>query len=661
METTTKASRRQPPASSCPSPPVPAPDTSGGAGGGVQLLEVRGATATLAAAGTGGSRALWDRNVWVVVAWLSITTVFLLSGACRPPLAFVSAIYRAASPASHPHQHGLADASHPPLQNADTLRSPPGSADNSTAPKLPSGPSMPHFGGKFSDWVPHNPAAAAPSAATNFHRAPSAAGAGSSSDPSVHDDKLLDGLLAAGFDEGPCLSRYQSYAYAKESPFKPSPYLLQRLREYEALHRRCGPPTSAYKRSLGLLKAGSRGASAGVPCKYVVWDPENGLGNRILSIASAFLYALLSQRVLLVIDWSAGLDSLLCEPFPGSTWLLPQDFPLRRLPFSQKYSESYGDLLKWGRIGNYSGGMAGQAFVYVHLSHDYDDYDKRFYCEADQLLLEKIPWMALRSDQYFVPALFLNRAFEGELVRLFPEKEAVFHHLGRYLFHPSNEVWDLITRYYRDHLAGANERLGVQIRVFDGKLRPFHLILRQIINCTLSEKLLPEVDLRRRATPTTGGGPSKAVLLASLHSVFYHKMKGMYSEHPATGGEAVSFHQPSHEEEQRTGSAAHDGKALAEMYLLSMADALVTSSRSTFGYVAQGLAGATPWVLLGPVHESVPEPSCVRDLSPEPCFHFPPNYDCETGARVATTKLLPFTRRCRDFRRGIKLVACFGT
>ncbi|MQM15763.1 hypothetical protein Taro_048713 [Colocasia esculenta] len=581
------------------------------------------------------SRSFW--SLWLVVACLSFPTLVFVSGVYRPPLAFISGVSSSVgSPTSFRHPRPTAHGTPVPVSGRP----------NGTVAELYSvlapAPS-PTSAKKLPDAV----------AAAFSPKDPTAAGPSPSFD--AHDDRTLGGLLFPGFDEASCLSRYQSHAYRKASPYKPSPYLLRRLRAYEANHRRCGPHTRSYRRALRLLKPGRDGeGSPGGPCKYVVWNPENGLGNRMLSMASAFLYSLLSRRVLLV-EGSTDLGGLFCDPFPGSSWLLPIDFPLRRLPFNQKYSKSYGNLLKTSRIGNSAGGTLHRPFVYAHLSNDYDEYDKRFYCEGDQLLLEKIPWLVLRSDQYFVPALFLNPEFEAELVRMFPEKVAVFHHLGRYLFHPSNEVWNLITKYYEEHLATERERVGIQIRVFAVKLRPFDLILHQILNCTLSEKLLPKLDLRRQVALATGG-TSKAVLLASLHSFFYDKMKGMYSEHPAAGGEVVSFHQPSHEEVQMTGRAAHDGKALAEIYLLSMVDALVTSSWSTFGYVSQGLSGSTPWVLLGPVHKRLPEPACVRDVTPEPCFHFPPNYDCRARAHADTTKLLPYTTHCRDFWKGVKLV-----
>ncbi|MQM17847.1 hypothetical protein Taro_050828, partial [Colocasia esculenta] len=108
----------------------------------------------------------------------------------------------------------------------------------------------------------------------------------------------------------------------------------------------------------------------------------------------------------------AWLFGLFCEPFPRSTWPLPREFPLKAL----------APLL----------GTLPPSFIYAHLSHDYDVNDKQFFCGPDQHLLEKVPWMVLRSDQYFTPALFLVPTFQD---------------------------------YYEAHLASGSEMLGIQIRL----------------------------------------------------------------------------------------------------------------------------------------------------------------------------------------------------
>src|ERR1044072_2862619 len=103
-------------------------------------------------------------------------------------------------------------------------------------------------------------------------------------------DKLLGGLLADGFDERSCLSRYQSVMYHKGLSGKPSSYLISRLRKYEAQHKECGPYTESYNKTVRALRSGQYTESSA--CKYVVWVSFSGLGNRILTLASAFLYAL---------------------------------------------------------------------------------------------------------------------------------------------------------------------------------------------------------------------------------------------------------------------------------------------------------------------------------------------------------------------------------
>ena len=120
----------------------------------------------------------------------------------------------------------------------------------------------------------------------------------------------------------------------------------------------------------------------------------------------------------------------------------------------------------------------------------------------------------------------------------------------------------------------------------------------------------------------------------------------------------MSVHQPSHEELQRFGAKSHDAKAWAEMYLLSLTDALVTTAWSTFGYVAaQGLGGLTLWVMYRPDNDThVPDPPCGRDVSMEPCFHAPPFYDCRLKRGADTGKIVPQVQHCIDMSWGLKIV-----
>uniref|UniRef100_A0A7N0TZR0 Fucosyltransferase n=1 Tax=Kalanchoe fedtschenkoi TaxID=63787 RepID=A0A7N0TZR0_KALFE len=464
-------------------------------------------------------------------------------------------------------------------------------------------------------------------------------------------DKLFGGLLVSGFEESSCHSRYQSALYRKESPFKPSSYLLSKLRSYEALHRQCGPNSEPYNKMLEQLKKGQTAEIS--DCSYVVWISYSGLGNRILTLASAFIYALLTNRVLLV-DPGVDIADLFCEPFSGASWLLPRDYPLMSQfnSFDQKSPQCYGNMLK----GSSSANSTAAPYVYLHLVHDYDDQDKLFFCDENQDFLRKVPWLIMRTDNYFVPSLFLMPSYETELNNLFPQKEAVFHHIGRYLFHPTNSVWGLITRYYQAYLAKADERIGIQIRVFETAPGPFQYVLDQILSCTMKKNLLPEINMHDPISSPPGKPKSKVLLMTSLSAGYFEKIRNLYWEHSTVTGEIVAVYQPSHEEYQQTEKKMHNRKAWAEMYLLSLTDVLVTSSWSTFGYVAQSLGGLKPWILYKPENSTTPDPACQRAMSMEPCFHAPPFYDCKAKTGIDTGKLVPHVRHCEDMSWGLKLV-----
>nr|CAD1827007.1 unnamed protein product [Ananas comosus var. bracteatus] len=479
----------------------------------------------------------------------------------------------------------------------------------------------------------------------------------SSTTSPISEDKLLDGLLSPVFDEQSCMSRYRSSLYRKPSPFPLSPYLTKRLRTYEAYHKRCGPNTRRYRRAIKQLKSGRNIRE--MECKYVVWYPCNGLGNRMLTLASTFLYALLTNRVLLTYVTKES-QNLFCEPFPGSSWLLPSDFPIQdTYNFRKDAPQSYVNMLRNKMIDNSVDVSAESlpAYIYLHLEQFRLRLENNIFCEDDQLTLGKFNWMILKSDSYFVPALFLMPSYEEELRRLFPVKESVFHHLGRYLFHPTNPVWGIISRYYEAYLAKADEKLGLQIRIFPEAPMSFEDMYDQILACSRKEKLLPEIGTAEPFVNSTSNKTKvKAILITSLYPGYYEKLKSMYYVNPTATGEVVAMYQPSHEELQHTEAQNHNQKALAEMYLLSYCDNVVMSAWSTFGYVAHGLAGLKPWILLRPGWmQKKADPACVRSMSVEPCLHSPPNLDCKAKKDVDAATLVPYVRHCEDVSFGLKL------
>ena len=153
-------------------------------------------------------------------------------------------------------------------------------------------------------------------------------------------------------------------------------------------------------------------------------------------------------------------------------------------------------------------------------------------------------------------------SFNQELSKLFPEKETVFHHLGRYLFLPSNEAWRPISRFYQAYLAKANERIGLQIRIFSTDLTPHQTVMDQILSCALKIKVLPELDRRESVTSPWKNQTSKSVLVASLYPQYGDKLRNMYLSKPTVTGETIRVYQPSHEERQKFHDNNHNLKAL---------------------------------------------------------------------------------------------------
>ncbi|XP_019167891.1 PREDICTED: uncharacterized protein LOC109163596 [Ipomoea nil] len=70
-----------------------------------------------------------------------------------------------------------------------------------------------------------------------------------------------------------------------------------------------------------------------------------------------------------------------------------------------------------------------------------DHYDSLFFKDEDQKFLQKIPWLSMKSDQYFIPYLFLKQSFKKDVGDMFPDIEFVFHFLVRVVeFYPLKSI-----------------------------------------------------------------------------------------------------------------------------------------------------------------------------------------------------------------------------
>ncbi|KAL7197191.1 hypothetical protein ACSBR1_037084 [Camellia fascicularis] len=230
---------------------------------------------------------------------------------------------------------------------------------------------------------------------------------------------------------------------------------------------------------------------------------------------------------------------------------------------------------------------------------------------------------------------------------------------------PFQSLKDHIATYYLPHLI-VNESIFNRINNSYDVTSPLSYMMDRIriLNCSVKKNLLPK--LKPMTNPqesvsvviyTPNKNPkSKALLVTSLDSAYLENLRNMYWENPTINGEVIGVFQPSHEGYQQLGNLTHHMKAWAEIYLLSLMDVLITSPWSTFGYVAQGIGGLRPCILNNPQKEINYDSPCHRATSMEPCFHFPPFYDCRVKRRTDTGARVPYVRHCEDTRWGLKLV-----
>ncbi|KAJ3695887.1 hypothetical protein LUZ60_001264 [Juncus effusus] len=245
--------------------------------------------------------------------------------------------------------------------------------------------------------------------------------------------------------------------------------------------------------------------------------------------------------------------------------------------------------------------------------------------------------------------------YKEELENMFPIKDSVFHHLGRYLLQPANPVWELIERYYETYLANVDERIGLQVRIFSQDNVTFEKMFDRILECSKNTNLLPELGPPNHTNSIYDSRKRKAILVVSLFSYYYEKIKSMYYENSTVTGEKVGVYQPSHEQKEKFNIKSH-AKALAEIFLLSYCDKIATTSWSTFGYVSYSLAGVRPWIIRSPGWmQAGLDGACVRPESVEPCSHSSPTLKCDGKVDLNVTKLVPFVRSCEDVPGGLKV------
>ncbi|CAI5532695.1 unnamed protein product, partial [Closterium sp. Naga37s-1] len=460
--------------------------------------------------------------------------------------------------------------------------------------------------------------------------------------------------------------------------------LFERIQRYTKTHAACTAAVADWPAFFNDpaqgLSSSSGAADAAADCKYLLWlEPTfNGLGNQLLSLVSAFIYALLTDRTLLISP-AAFNARLLCNPFPHSSWrpssLSSEDFDLMaavarnhmvgrmvgmddgaRGVFIISLMAAVARNHMVGRMVGMDDGARGGDEEQRHPNAAFSDLscranvsDLAFYCPKVQKQISAIRFLGLDTEEYILPALYLVPEFDAELERLVPDRLPLMH-VGRYLLHPANYLWEEITRAFRAYLAPYQHRVGIQIRDFTTETADEPQVIQRTMQCAvniskglpplmeharwksiMNEEVAPTAveqqwldQARDKAYDSSSSPRSIGVLVASLKRSYQDAIRDAYVEGVPLGGHDVAVTSLSHESGQTYGEERQLELALKEMWLLSMCDLLLVSDSSTFGYMAAGLAGVSPFSLnivrrMGADWDVNGRPAC-EVTTPEPCY-----------------------------------------
>ncbi|CAI5502873.1 unnamed protein product [Closterium sp. Naga37s-1] len=432
-----------------------------------------------------------------------------------------------------------------------------------------------------------------------------------------------------------CWSQWEMRMYVTrpDRQLLPSMALRRRLSEYRRMHRRCTQVhdwLAFYRNPAMGWKDGIEGLGN---CKYLFYMPPafHGVGNRIMALISAFSYALLTNRTL-IIPPDSFLFRFFCEPFPGTSWTIPLE---AFNTISQTVHRS--PARNRGLVNGWDGHD-----VSMHMSWDSKADTWGMFCEAEQQEMGMARFATLYTDYFLVPHFYLVPSLQVQLEALFPDRR-VFTHLSRYLLHPANYLWDRITRLYHGHLAHHSLTVGLQIRAFEETEED---LMVNVFECATNiARVLPPVmptdQWRDTAASVTEEallgvrGRSIGALVVSLNPAHGAKLRDRYSLGKPLDGSTVSVFSVSGEGQEKQEDQLQYELAVTEMWLLAFwcasshslplhphifppartpacsvlpvvapmhpcgaaSDVLLVTDTSTFGYVAAGVAGVTPYTM----------------------------------------------------------------
>ena len=360
--------------------------------------------------------------------------------------------------------------------------------------------------------------------------------------------------------------------------------------------------------------------------RYLVWSLSGGVGNRMESLVSTFLAAMLSGRVLLVKDWFAKTqkkgkpmpkeyhNGMLLEVLeaaaaaggvPHNSEILCESLPMMHL---RDFRAAYP---------HYFAAEARKEHIKVDIvgKHDkhYTKWSKLACAHPTEFPSPDVKFTYLWTNQYYLPLFWANPTVRGTMQELFPDGDG-FGPLSRFLLRPNQVVEAVVEKFVCAHAqkkpggaarAGGfltrqdpsfTNLVGLQMRAF----RPNKMVeMAKDFDACLARQPGREAQQREAAT----------YFVASLHKpmrdYFTKKYRGRVV---ALDAEARG--------EQETGSVSGDVEALANILILGRTADFLVSPGSTFGSFAAGYYSRLPVQM----HTMGSGGACTRLASPDPCF-----------------------------------------
>ena len=440
----------------------------------------------------------------------------------------------------------------------------------------------------------------------------------------------------------------------------PNENWLRVFKEYETLHRVC-------TQSVGgdLVEYFARRGNS-TKCRFMVAGiaPGAGLGNKMLSMVSSLLYAILTQRVFLIAA-DTLVPGILCEPFEGSSWLFDPQWKVtpEYAPGRQQYWQNKEEFYREVDYAIQRKKPISSSIYGLVANDEWCQPGQRFFCSVEQSYYNLVPWLYVNGCFYYLPKLFAIPAFRPVLEDLFPDKLALSH-LLRSAFLPSDEVWRRIDQIYSLYLRNADRRVGVQVRYREGEKEfnaTHHLIKERVLKCALENDMLPKPGAKGSDNQNQALNLTKryqtSVFIASLYPSLHDFLGESYIRKPPEM-EDVSIIQVTRGKEQHFNDE-EDKQALTEMISLSFADYLFVTPLSTFGGMAQAYGNLLPWFI---DNRPSSNDSCVRAQTVDVCYQLPHFiYNCPYEPDIHDQWVLskvPYLKDCLkvDANLGIQLI-----